>query len=330
MNVLSLFDGISCGKVAFERAGIPIDKYFASEIDENAIAISEQNHKDIIRLGDITRWKEWDLPKIDIVIGGSPCQGFSRAGKCLNFADPRSRLFFEYVDILNAIREKNPNALFLLENVKMKNEWKDIITEHLGVQPIEINSKLVSGQNRSRIYWTNIQGVKLPKDKGIKLEDVLEHPVIDQNYVVQNGILFDKSISEASRNLVECVGDEIRVKQSTKQGYIVAKDGDGINLAFPTSKSRRGRVIKQKSSTIDCACNICVLQDGVIRRLTIRELERLQTLPEGYTKYFSETTAKKAIGNGWTVDVIAHIFTGLKKGAVDGIHRTVETSPTGL
>ena len=132
MNVLSLFDGISCGRVALERAGIKVDKYFASEIDENAIAISEKNYKDIIRLGDVTKWREWDLPKIDLVIGGSPCQGFSRAGKCLNFEDPRSKLFFEYVDILNDIRKKNPDVLFLLENVKMKNEWSDIISEHLG------------------------------------------------------------------------------------------------------------------------------------------------------------------------------------------------------
>ena len=116
MNVLSTFDGISCGKVALERAGIKNDKYFASEIDENAIAISEKNHNDIIRLGDVTKWREWELPKIDLVIGGSPCQGFSRAGKCLNFEDPRSRLFFEYVDILNDIRKKNPDVLFLLEN----------------------------------------------------------------------------------------------------------------------------------------------------------------------------------------------------------------------
>lgn len=316
MNVLSLFDGISCGKVALERVGILVDKYFASEIDENAIAISEKNHKDIIRLGDVTKWREWDFPKIDLVIGGSPCQGFSRAGKCLNFDDPRSKLFFEFVDILNHIREKNPNVLFLLENVKMKNEWKDVISEYLGVQPIEINSKLVSGQNRLRLYWTNISNVKQPKDKGIKLNDILKEPVIDSKYIVHNGLLFDSSISEASRNLVNCIGDEIRVSQTTKQGYIVAESGDGINLSFPTSKSRRGRVIKQKSSTLDCACNICVLQGKIIRRFTTKELERLQTLPEGYTEGFSRTVAQKAIGNGWTVDVIVHIFTYLKNGNV--------------
>lgn len=314
MNVLSTFDGISCGKVALERAGIKNDKYFASEIDENAIAISEKNHNDIIRLGDVTKWREWELPKIDLVIGGSPCQGFSRAGKCLNFEDPRSRLFFEYVDILNDIRKKNPDVLFLLENVKMKTEWKDVISSYLGVRPIEINSKLVSGQNRSRLYWTNIPDVTLPADKGINLIDILEDVPIDDTYIEHEGIFFERGISEASRNLVRKVDGEIRISQSTNKGYIVAENGDGINLSFPTSKSRRGRVIKQKSSTLDCACNICVLHNGAIRRFTQRELERLQTLPEGYTDGFSKSVAQKAIGNGWTVDVIAHIFTNLQKG----------------
>ena len=312
ISVLSLFDGISCGMVALERAGIKVDTYYASEIDSNAIAISEKNHKNIIRLGDVTGWRAWNLPKIDLIIGGSPCQGFSRAGKCLNFHDPRSRLFFEYVDILNNIKEQNPEVLFLLENVKMKNEWKDIISDYLGVQPIEINSNLSSAQNRSRLYWTNIPGVQLPKDKNINLADILENPG-EQEYIEHEGIKFETSISEASRNLVKNVDGEIRISQTVKCGYIVAENGDGVNLSFPTSKSRRGRVIKKKSSTVDCACNICVINDGVIRRFTIRELERLQTLPDGYTEGFSKPIAQKAIGNGWTVDVISHIFSFIRK-----------------
>ena len=311
MKVLSLFDGISCGMVALERAGIQIDSYYASEIDQNAISISEKNHTNIIRLGDVTKWKEWDLPKIDILIGGSPCQGFSRAGKCLNFDDPRSKLFFEYVDILNTIKEKNPDVFFLLENVKMKNEWKDVISEFLGVQPIEINSSLVSAQNRSRLYWTNIPNIEQPEDKGIKVIDILEDVFPDYSYIEKNGLLFDSTISEASRNLVYLHDGEIRIKQSVKCGYIVAENGDGINLSFPNSKTRRGRVIKKKSSTVDCACDICVLQNDVIRRFTQTELERLQTLPDGYTEGFSKTVAQKAIGNGWTVDVIAHILSFL-------------------
>ena len=142
INVLSLFDGISCGKIALDRVGVKANRYFASEIDEDAIAISKKNHNDIIRLGDVTKWREWDLPKIDLIIAGSPCQGFSRAGKMLNFNDERSKLFFEFVDILNNIKAKNPDVLFMLENVKMKTEWRNTITNYVGVEPIEINSKL--------------------------------------------------------------------------------------------------------------------------------------------------------------------------------------------
>lgn len=239
------------------------------------------------------------------------CQGFSRAGKMLNFKDPRSCLFFEFVDILNYIKSKNPDVLFLLENVKMKTEWRDIITEYVGVQPIEINSKLVSAQNRLRTYWTNIPNVAKPKDKGIKLIDILDDVKANDTFVEHQGIMFDSSISEASRNLVRRVGDEVRISQAVKKGYIVAEDGDGVNLSFPTSKTRRGRVIKQKSSTLDCACEVCVLHNGMIRRLNVRELERLQTLPEGYTDGFSKQIAQRAIGNGWTVDVIAWIFSFL-------------------
>lgn len=319
MNVLSLFDGISCGLVALERAGIRVDNYFASEIDGNAIAISEKNHKNIVRLGDVKKWHEWELPKIDLVIGGSPCQGFSRAGKGKNFDDPRSGLFFDYVDIMEAERAKNPDLLFLLENVQMRTEWRDTISDFLGVQPVRINSNLLSAQNRVRDYWTNIDGVELPKDKGIKLLDVLERPALD-GYVEHEGLLFDPAITEASRKLVSCVGSEVRVQQAVKCGYIVAENGDGINLQFPTSKSRRGRVIKGKSSTLDCSCEACVMHDGVIRKFTTRELERLQTLPDGYADGFARTVAQTAIGNGWTVDVIAHILSHIRTGggAVDG------------
>lgn len=144
INVLSLFDGISCGMVALNRAGVKVNKYFASEIDKNAIAISKKNYPNIIQLGDVTRWREWDLPRIDLILAGSPCQGFSIAGNKLNFNHPQSKLFFEFVDILNHVKSKNPNVLFLLENVKMQPKWCDIITNYVGVEPIEINSNLIS------------------------------------------------------------------------------------------------------------------------------------------------------------------------------------------
>lgn len=311
MNVLSLFDGISTGRYSLEKAGIQVDKYFSSEIDSNAIKISEKNYPDIIRLGDVNDVETIMIPRIDLVIGGSPCQGFSRAGKCLNFEDPRSKLFFEYVRILEEIRAYNPNVKFLLENVKMKTEWSQVITEYLGVEPIEINSKVLSAQNRPRVYWTNIPIAPI-EDKNITLESIIEE-VDTSDFIEKDGLLFDPRISEASRNLVSVVNGEVRVKQSTILGYIVANDYDGINLDFPTSKSRRGRVISKKSSTITRVQNTTgVYYKGIFRLFTVTEMERLQTLPDGYTEGVSLSARKEAIGNGWTADVITHIFRGLK------------------
>ena len=309
--VLSLFDGISCGRIALERAGIKVDKYYASEIDKNAIQISKNNYKDIIQLGDINDIDEniiKSIGKIDLVLGGSPCQGFSRAGKGLNFEDSRSKLFFNFVDILNIVKKYNPNTKFLLENVQMKKEWVEVINNYMGVEAISINSKLVSAQNRPRLYWTNINFEPI-QDKNINLADILEN--IEFDYVEHEGLRVCKSISDNSRELISNINGEIRIRQAVKKGYIVANNGDGVNLSFPLSESRRGRVIKGKSSCIDTQCNICVYHNGNIRRLTVKEMEKLQTLPIGYTDRVAERQRIKAIGNGWTVDVIAHILKGL-------------------
>ena len=170
MNILSLFDGMSCGRLALDRLGIKVDKYYASEIDKYAIQVSSANYPDIIQIGDVCEVKGEDYPDIDLVLAGSPCQGFSFAGNQLAFDDPRSALFFEFVRILKEVKPK----YFLLENVKMKKEFLDVISEHVGVEPILINSALVSAQNRLRYYWTNIPGVEQPEDRGIVLRDILE------------------------------------------------------------------------------------------------------------------------------------------------------------
>lgn len=276
-------------------------------------------------MGDVKNVHANDLPKIDLLIGGSPCQGFSRAGKGLNFEDPRSALFFEYARVLNEIREINPDVKFLLENVKMKTEWQAVISEHLGVEPIQINSDLFVAQNRERLYWTNIT-IKNIKPKNVKLIDILEN-VTPINYVEKDGVKIDKSFSEESKNLVNVANNEVRISQATSKGYIVANNGDDVNLSFPTSKNRRGRVIKNRSSCLDTSCNFGLYHNGFIRRFTIKELERLQTVPDGYTEFLfvaesensklpyvrkaTDAQRIKALGNGWTVDVIAHIFTGL-------------------
>lgn len=194
MIVLSLFDGMSCGQIACERAGIKVDKYYASEIDKYAIRVTQKNYPGTIQLGSITEWRTWNIEKPDMIIGGSPCQGFSFAGKQLNFEDPRSKLFFEFVDILEHYKPK----YFLLENVIMKAEYNDVISGILGeiypecvtqgelfrtgrLEPIQINSALVSAQNRNRLYWTNIPGITQPEDKGILLKDIIENGNVDRN-----------------------------------------------------------------------------------------------------------------------------------------------------
>lgn len=168
MNVLSLFDGMSCGQIALNRAGLAYDVYYASEIDKHAIKVTQHNYPNTVQLGDVTKITTDNAPKIELLIGGSPCQGFSFAGSELNFNDPRSKLFFEYVRLLRELKPK----WFLLENVVMKQEYQDVITKYLGVQPMMINSSLVSAQNRKRLYWTNIP-FSLPEDIGVMLSDVV-------------------------------------------------------------------------------------------------------------------------------------------------------------
>ena len=311
MNILSLFDGISCGRIALERSNIKVDNYFASEIDKNAIKISKHNYPDIIQLGDVRELTEDvlnKLPKIDLLIGGSPCQNLSSNGDGSGLNGSKSKLFWEYVRILKIVKPK----FFLLENVHMKKQYEHIISEELNVNPIDINSNLLSAQNRPRLYWTNIPNVTLPKDKNINLKDIL----VDDQFNLKNhyNLKVDSNYNNNEIALINVVNDEVRISQATKQGYIVAESGDGVNLSFATSKTRRGRVIRQKSNTLDCQCNISVYYDNIVRRLNITELERLQTLPDGYTNVgISDSGRKKAIGNGWTVDVIAHIFNHINK-----------------
>jgi site-specific DNA-cytosine methylase len=186
MNVLSLFDGISCGQLALQRAGVYYDQYFSSEIDEHAIKVTQHNFPNTIHVGTVTKLSGNTLPAIDLLIGGSPCQGFSMSGKKLNFNDRRSKLFFEYVRLKN---ETNPKY-FLMENVLMPDKHKDVISEHLGVEPILINSSLVSAQHRRRLYWTNIPVLELPEDKGIKVSDILlsgKHVYYSRKYGFKDG-----------------------------------------------------------------------------------------------------------------------------------------------
>jgi len=271
LNVLSLFDGISCGRIALDRTSLVVKNYYASEIDKYATQVSIKNYPDIIRLGDVTKWQDWDIDwaSIDLIIGGSPCQSFSSLGNGSGF-DGKSGLFYEYVDIMNKVLENNPNAYFLLENVVMKKEWKDVITNIMGVEPIKINSNCISMQSRNRLYWTNIPNIEQPCGyikQQIKMED-------------------DEFIAtlDFKRN----------IRKTEYFGCLTVNYCSGVNgVGRPFISKKLGNYYDVKEYQ---------------RQLTPNECEILQTLPIDYTEGVSKSQRYKAIGNGWTVDVIAHIF----------------------
>ena len=291
MNVLSLFDGMSCGQIALNRANIQYNNYFASEIDKNAIKVTQHHYPNTVQLGDVTKI-EFIASKIDLLIGGSPCQGFSFAGKQLNFDDPRSKLFFEYVRLIDQCKPK----YFLLENVVMKKEYEDVITQYLGVEPIKINSSLVSAQNRVRLYWTNIPNVKEPEDRNISLSDILE----DDSNINPSAIRGRRLYPDGKRKdydkdipITQCL--EVRATNTNKSNCLTTVDKDNVLTTMPIG--RHPNAFKDKLP---------------FRYYTLKEYERLQTIPENYTSVVSTSQAKKMIGNAWTVDVIAHIFSYLK------------------
>ena len=321
MNVLSLFDGMSCGMIALERAGIKVSNYYASEIDKYATKVSEHNYPNIIRLGDVTKVSykdgvlysengQWNVGKIDLLLAGSPCQGFSLAGKQLAFDDERSKLYFEFERIL---KEVNP-TYFILENVKMKQEYKDVISDRLGVQPIAINSNLVSAQNRYRLYWTNIQGIQQPKDLGIVLTDVLDQDIEDNYYIKHGRLDWLKTFGEVKEKKGYVAFNPIKAKCLTARGE--PSWNTTYILQWPHGTNKGGfRAIDGKTpalTTSSWESNNYLLQNGLVRKLTPVECERLQTVPDEYTSCVANNHRYKMLGNGWTVDVIVHILKGMQ------------------
>lgn len=286
MRVLSLFDGISCGRVALERAGIPIEKYYASEIDKYAIQIAQKNYPDTIQLGDVCDVNPDDYKDIDLLIGGSPCQSLSiTMGQTRTSLNGKSKLFFEYLRIFKAIKPK----WFLLENVaSMNKESRDTISELLGVQPILINSNCFSAQDRPRLYWTNIPVNAFDlRESNLCLKDILEESV-DEKYFYSHPLI------KVDLTKQVCAIMDFKNNEMHKRIF---------NPAFKchTLTACGGGNTQKK-----------VYIDGRARKLTPLEYERLQTLPDNYTAGVSDSRRYTAIGNGWTVDVIAHIFDGLE------------------
>jgi DNA (cytosine-5)-methyltransferase 3A len=383
MNVLSLFDGMSCGQQALERIGIKVDNYFASEIDKYAITVTMANYPNTKQLGSVINVNGYNLPKIDLLIGGSPCQSFSFAGKRKGMStkdeqeiltlnhylelkaegyefEGQSYLFWEYMRLLNEVKPK----YFLLENVMMGEKWEKILSKAIGVNPIMINSSLLSAQNRQRLYWTNIglapagffgdlsSIISQPKDKNILLKDILEDEVDDKYF------LSDKTVATITRHKNKIITEKENPKQSCTihanyfkmggrdQQYIVhnmmprsgdpKKGGtghltrtDGKTYCLDTGNTNAveikaimlgrsknwGNPEKEdgKSYTLCKEQPNRIKYNSKIRRLTPIECERLQTVKDGYTNYVSDSQRYKMLGNGWTVDVIAHIFNYLKQ-----------------
>lgn len=417
LTVLSLFDGMSCGQIALREAGIKVSKYFASEIDKYAIAQTQHNFPETVQLGDVRGVSAADLPPIDLLIGGSPCQGFSFAGKQLNFDDPRSVLFFEYVRILKEIRVCNPDVLFLLENVRMKKDCENMISQQIGLFPVVINSALVSAQNRVRLYWTNIRtkeergifetlvytDIPQPADRGIFLSDILEpEEDVSSSFVLTNhrvkkliehqrrqvkngnGFGFRPRRADEKSNTMRIGGahhDDLVILQRPrgenkggvfrrKTPTLTANAWEHNNLLCVSSTQAHATVSLNKSTPLVAAAGMggghvpmitrvndrtrkiiqlnlstesggkhpfqqnrvystggitpalcsgragfapAILTDeNIIRRLTPKESARLQTIPDWYDWKCSDTQKYKMLGNGWTVEVIKHIFSFIK------------------
>ena len=369
LKVLSLFDGMSCGQIALDQLGIPVETYYASEIDKYAIQVTQANYPKTIHVGDVTKLNPKDFTDVDLIMGGSPCQGFSFAGRQLAFDDPSSALFFEFIRLLKEIKPK----YFLLENVRMKKEFLDIISQEVskcypeiafGIEPILINSALVSAQSRQRYYWTNIPNIQQPKDRGIVLRDILETEP-------ENFTKMSDKFAKRQRGR-KCLIDYTKEKASNlsameyvkngRQGDYLACDYDGKpkkaydiprELLKDNERQRRVYDPSGKSPTIlgrsdspkittpqqaGIAADIkghdilkrvyspegksptlntmgggnrepkVAQEDLTWRKLTCRECERLQTVPDDYTNHVSNTQRYKMLGNGWTVEVIKHIL----------------------
>lgn len=344
INVLSLFDWMSCWMLALEKAWITVNKYLASEIDKYSMQVSQANYPQIDHIWDVTK-VSWIID-VDLLIGWSPCQWFSIAWRQLNFEDPRSKLFFEYVRILNETKPK----YFLLENVGMKKEYQDIISKYLWVEPVVINSSLVSAQNRKRLYWfwkkqedwsyKQVQ-VEQPEDRNILLKDIIlsEDEIEDKYYISDDVFRKLQEYNLPTENLEDCPKilqrprwtnkgwikainwktpclssnsweqNNLLIRNATKQGYIEAKPWDWIDVSFPNSKTKRWRVKHWKAWTLVTSDIQWVIDDKLqIRKLTPLECERLQTVPDNYTDIVSNTQRYKMLGNGWTIDVITHLL----------------------
>lgn len=344
MIVLSLFNGMNTGRQAIENVGIKVKKYYSSEIKPYAIELTQYHFPDTIQLGDVTKWREWDIDwkSIDLVLSGSPCQDLSAAGKRAGINGKKSSLFFVFIEILNHIKSLNPKVLFLQENVGSASKLDvGIMSRELGVYPVRINSSLVTAQLRDRYYWTNIRtketmfdlvtDIPQPKDRNIMFKDILTSGFVDRNksnallqsdikHLINDDfkqeIYINKRIKKGKQvpNIVYIENNELRVKTNTTKGYDVVTENDCLNLAFPTSTTMRGRATKGKAPCLLQGNEPLYAYDGVkLRTLNKIELCRLQGFPDDYCDILTRNKAASLLGDGWTLPIIEHIFSFINK-----------------
>lgn len=366
--VLSLFNGMNTLRQAMENVGIPVKKYYSSEIKPYAIKLTQHHFPDTIQLGDITKWREWDIDwsTIDFIGSGSPCQDLSIAGKRSGIKGSKSSLFFTFIEILNHVKKLNPNVIFLQENVGSANIIDiGIMSRELGVYPVRINSNLVVAQNRDRYYWSNIRtkqygmfgdlvtDIPQPKDRNVYLKDIIESGNVDKEKATailesqSRCVVNQKSLKQrADKDFITVVKEVIQlnsltesgetqpyqqnrvydtnglfpaicttnngliqVKEATTKGFVEVGIGDCVDLAYPESKTRRGRLMTDKSNCLMEAGNEFYTNNGYyLRKLTQTELERLQGFPDGYTSILSYGQSSSLLGDGWTLPVIEHIL----------------------
>jgi DNA-cytosine methyltransferase len=374
MRVVSLFNGMNTGRQALENVGIKVEKYYSSEIKPYAIELTQHHFPDTIQVGDVTKWREWDIDwkSIDLVLSGSPCQDLSTAGKRAGINGKKSSLFFTFVDILNHIKSLNPKVLFLQENVGSASKLDvGIMSRALGVYPVRINSSLVTAQLRDRYYWSNIRtkedgmfgdivtDIPQPKDRGIMFKDIITDGYVervkslallesesractsqesikkraskdfinmiyvenDKHTCLNTGsgkggtqkYLKHRNETTGMITLIYEVNNELRCKTNTSKGYDVVTENDCLDLSFPTSTTRRGRVTKGKSPCLmESSNNLYSYKDGLVRTVNKVEMCRLQGFPDNYCDILSTAKAGSLLGDGWTLPIIEHIFKFIK------------------
>jgi DNA (cytosine-5)-methyltransferase 3A len=341
--VLSLFNGMNTGRLALENCGVRVKRYYSSELKSYAIELTQHHFHDTIQVGDVARWREWDIDwgGVDMVLSGSPCQDLSIAGKRGGINGEKSSLFWVFIEILNHVRGLNPNVIFFQENVGSAPK-KDvgIMSRAMGVYPVRINSSLLTAQLRDRYYWTNIRtretmfdvvtDIPQPPDMGVMFKDILTDGYTDRDKAraileseerlnTDLGKMYDRYEKfgnvvylEKYKDLISIEGARLKVKTNTVDGFQYATEDDCVNLTFPTSLSRRGRITKGKAP--------CLLESGEplfaftgdnIRPLNKVELCRLQGFPDNYCDILTRNKAASLLGDGWTLPVIEYIFSYL-------------------